>query len=65
MPFDSTFLESFSNLKEEVGSLCKGFNELLHDTYHMAGHMDSNKEGVTYFWGFANRYDAREKRRMQ
>ena len=64
MPFNSTFLQSCFNLKVEVAGLCEGFHEVHHYMHRMVGHMDSIEEGVTYFWGFVDRQEAREERRI-
>ena len=49
MPFDASFLQSFSNLQVEVTGLQEGYNKMRQDNQRMSGHMESIEEEVTYF----------------
>jgi len=65
MPLDPTFLQSFSNLQVEVSGLREGFTGISADPRHLFGRMDSIEEGVSYFRGFIDRQEEREKQRIQ
>ena len=61
VPFDPTFLQSFSNLQVEVSGLREGFTGMRADLGHLSGRMDSIEEGVSYFRGFVDRQEEREQ----
>jgi len=52
IPFDSMFLQSFSNLQVQVASLYEHYNEVAQDIHQMTRYKDSINEGVTYLRGF-------------
>jgi len=65
MPLDPTFLQSFSNLQIEVSGLWEDFTGMRADLGRLSGHMDFIEEGVSYFRGFVDRQEERERRRIQ
>lgn len=65
MPLDPAFLQSFSNLQMEVSGLRDGFTGMRADLGRLSGRMDSIEDGVSYFRGFVDRQEERERRRIQ
>jgi len=49
MPFNASFIQSFSSLQVEVAELQGGYNEMRHDIHQMFECMESIEAGVTYF----------------
>ena len=64
MPLDPTFLHSFSALQMEVSGVRGDYTGLRDDIHHILDRMDSIDAGITYFQGFMDRPEERERRRI-
>ena len=65
MVFDPAFLQSFSSLQLEVAGIREGCIGMCNDIYCLPRRMESIEEGLTYFWGFVDRQEEQELRRIQ
>jgi len=65
MPFNSSFLQPFSNLQVKVAAYVRGTTKFAITYIVIAERMDSIDIGVTYFRGFVDPQEALQERRMQ
>ena len=65
MSLDPTFLQSFFALQMEVSGLREGFTGMCDDLYRLSGYVDSIDAGVTYFRGFVDGQEERQRQRIQ